>query len=149
MDVYDGRGAGGFGWNQPRTGTKSTKQFHVPLINLPPRCLLRVRSIHVYIHHQIPPDQLRGCHITTQYRCGYWGLLQVRVPLRVLCRFFFLGGLGVSPSGKNFVNPPSDTCPRFWTKACPPLPPRFVPENWKNLKIFLCQIWLLLSSKVP
>ena len=36
--------------------------------------------------------------------------------------FFPGGGLGGSPpSGKNFANPPpSDTCPRFWTKACPP-----------------------------
>ena len=56
---------------------------------------------------------------------------------------------GVPPSGKNFVNsPPSDTCPCFWTKACPPQP-RFVPENLTNLNKFLCQIWLLLSSKVP
>ena len=36
---------------------------------------------------------------------------------------FFPGGGtgGVPPSGKNFANPPpSDTCPHFWTKACPP-----------------------------
>ena len=65
-------------------------------------------------------------------------------------RVFSWGGLGGSPpSGKNFANPPpSDTCPHFWTKACPPQP-RLVPENLKNLNTFLCQIWLLFSSKVP
>ena len=71
---------------------------------------------------------------------------------------FFPGGWEVPSSGENFVNPPnpakilsilpSDTCPHFWIKACPPQP-RFVPENLKNLNTFLCQIWLLLSSKVP
>ena len=35
---------------------------------------------------------------------------------------FFPGG---PPFRKNFANspPPSDACPRFWTKACPPPPP--------------------------
>ena len=63
---------------------------------------------------------------------------------------FFLGGTGGPPIWQKFCQspPPSDTCPRFWTKACPPQP-RFVPENFKNLNTFLCQMWLLLSSKVP
>ena len=40
---------------------------------------------------------------------------------------FIPWGTGGPPIGKNFANPPpSDTCPRFWTKACP-LQPRFVP----------------------
>ena len=45
--------------------------------------------------------------------------------------FFFSGGPGVPPSGKNFVNPPpSDTCPHFWTKACPPSQ-GLSPKIWK------------------
>ena len=48
----------------------------------------------------------------------------------------FPGGPGGPQSGENFANPPPpiDTCPLFWTKACPP--PRFVPENLKNLNTF-------------
>ena len=66
---------------------------------------------------------------------------------------FFPGGgggdCGVSPYPTKILSiSPSDTCPRFWTEACPPQP-RFVPENFKNLNTFLCQIWLILSSKVP
>ena len=43
--------------------------------------------------------------------------------------FFYLGGLGFFPWGDwGSLHPakilsipsPSDTCPRFWTKACPP-----------------------------
>ena len=52
--------------------------------------------------------------------------------------FFFLGG---PPSGKNFVNPQSNTSPRLWTEACSPQP-WFVHENLNNLNTFLCQIWL-------
>ena len=34
---------------------------------------------------------------------------------------FFPGGLGGPPIRRKFCqSPPSDTCPRFWTKACPP-----------------------------
>ena len=33
---------------------------------------------------------------------------------------FFPGEMGVPPSGENLANPPSDTCPHFWTKAWPP-----------------------------
>ena len=63
---------------------------------------------------------------------------------------FFSWGDGGSPHpAKILPIPPSDTCPCFWTKACPPPQPRFVPENLKNLNTFLCQIWLILSSKVP
>ena len=58
-------------------------------------------------------------------------------------RVFFLGGgdwevlhpvkiLSISP-------PPINTCPHFWTKACPPWP-WFVPKSLKNLNTFLCQI---------
>ena len=46
---------------------------------------------------------------------------------------FFLGGLGVPPSGKNFVNPPSNTCPHFWTKACPP-PAKVRPQKFEKFK---------------
>ena len=66
----------------------------------------------------------------------------------VITGFFPWGGQGVPHPAKILPIPPSDTCPRFWTKACPPQP-RFIPENLKNLNTFLCQIWLLLSSKVP
>ena len=49
--------------------------------------------------------------------------------------FFPGGGLGGSPpSGKNFANPPpSDTCPRFWTKACPP-PAEVRPRKFEKFK---------------
>ena len=52
-------------------------------------------------------------------------------------RVFFLGGggdWGVPPSGENFDNPPpSDTCPRFWTKACPP-PAEVRPRKFEKFK---------------
>ena len=67
-------------------------------------------------------------------------------------RVFSLGGgWGVPPSGKNFANPPPHPTlvPVFGPRLVPPPQPRFVPENLKNLNTFLCQIWLLLSSKVP
>ena len=48
---------------------------------------------------------------------------------------FFMGGLGWSPpSGENFVNPPIDTCPRFWTKACPPPPAEVRPQKFEKFK---------------
>ena len=51
------------------------------------------------------------------------------------CSRVFSGDWAVPPSGENFVNspPPSNTCPCFWTKVCPPQP-RFVPKNLKNSK---------------
>ena len=46
-------------------------------------------------------------------------------------RVFSWGDWGMPPSGKNFANPPpSDTCPRFWTKACPPRQGSS-PKIWK------------------
>ena len=49
--------------------------------------------------------------------------------------FFFRGGTGgFPPSGKNFVNPPpSNTCPRFWTMACPP-PAEVRPQKFEKFK---------------
>ena len=45
--------------------------------------------------------------------------------------------LGGPPIRRKFCqSPPSDTCPRFWTKACPSQL-RFVPENLKNLFEFI------------
>ena len=62
---------------------------------------------------------------------------------------FFLGGWGVSPIRQKFCQSPHLTLvPVFGPRLVPPQP-RFVPENLKNLNTFLCQIWLLLSSKVP
>ena len=60
------------------------------------------------------------------------------------------GGLGgVPPSGENFVNPPSDTCPRFCTKACPPpaevRPPKF--ENFKYIFVSNLTAFKLKSTK--
>ena len=51
------------------------------------------------------------------------------------CRVFSWGGLGVPPSGENFANPPppSNTCPRFWTKACPP-PAEVRPRKFEKFK---------------
>ena len=73
-----------------------------------------------------------------------WGLNWLTI-LRI-AGFFSWGG---SPHlAKILPIPPSDTCPRFWTKACPPQP-RFVPENLKILNTFLCQIWLLLIQLIP
>ena len=58
---------------------------------------------------------------------------------------FFSWGTGRSPyPAKILPIPPSDTCPRFWTKACPPSRGSS-PKNLTNLNTFLCQIWLLLS----
>ena len=63
---------------------------------------------------------------------------------------FFPGGTGGSPSGKNFVNPPPPIrhLSQFLDQGLSPQP-RFFPENLKNLNTFLCQIWLLFSSKEP
>ena len=63
---------------------------------------------------------------------------------------FFPGGGtgGVPPIRRKFCQspPPSDTCPRFWTKACPPQP-RFVPENLKNLNTFFVSNLTTLKLK--
>ena len=119
-------------------------------------------------HHKLASGILLtkfGCHSTlfTTFDL-WWPLTSMKViiiinshqgffwpSLVAIARVFFPGGTGgFPPSGENFANSPtSDTCPRFWTKACPPPQPRFVPENLKNSSTFLCQIWLLLSSKVP
>ena len=52
-------------------------------------------------------------------------------------RFSWGGGVrnwGIPPSGENLVNsPPSDTCPRFWTKACPP-PAEVCPKKFEKFK---------------
>ena len=56
-----------------------------------------------------------------------------------LHRVFFLEGQS-PPYGKNFVNPPSDTCPRFWTKACPP-PAEVRPQKFEKFKyIFVANL---------
>ena len=46
---------------------------------------------------------------------------------------FVLGDWGSPPSGENFANPPSGTCPRFWTKACPP-PAKVCPRKFEKFK---------------
>ena len=68
-------------------------------------------------------------------------LILILVRYRGSVQGFFPGGTGGVPHPVKIlpIPPPSDTCPRFWTKACPPQP-RFVPENLKNLNTFLCQI---------
>ena len=54
--------------------------------------------------------------------------------------FFFLVGTGGPPIRRKFCqSPPSTLCPRFLDQGLSPQP-RFVPENLKNLNIFLCQI---------
>ena len=61
---------------------------------------------------------------------------------------FFPGG-GPPHPAKILPIPSHPTLvPVFGPRLVPPQP-RFVPENVKNLDTFLCQIWLLLSSKVP
>ena len=51
---------------------------------------------------------------------------------------FFLGGLGGSPHPAKIlpIPPPSDTCPRFWTKACPPhtIPAEVRPRKFEKFK---------------
>ena len=85
---------------------------------------------------------------TLWWACGRW-CTPSKVSWIGIIQGFFSGGATGSPHlAKILPIPPSDTCPRFWTKGCPPPQPRFVPENLKNLNTFLCQIWLLLSSKV-
>ena len=47
---------------------------------------------------------------------------------------FFLGGTGVPLNRQKFCqSPPSDTCPRFWTKACPP-PAEVRPRKFEKFK---------------
>ena len=47
---------------------------------------------------------------------------------------FFPGGTGGSPHpAKILPIPPSDTCPRFWTKACPP-PAEVRPWKFEKFK---------------
>ena len=52
--------------------------------------------------------------------------------------FFFLGGgLGGPPIRRKFrQSPPSDTCPRFWTKACPP-PAEVRPRKFEKFKYII------------
>ena len=48
--------------------------------------------------------------------------------------FFSWGGLGGPPIWQKFCqSPPSDTCPRFWTKACPP-PAEVRPRKFEKFK---------------
>ena len=50
-----------------------------------------------------------------------------------ICRVFSWGDWG-PPSSENFANPPpSNTCPRFWTKACPP-PAEVCPRKFEKFK---------------
>ena len=47
---------------------------------------------------------------------------------------FFPGGDGGNPIRQNFCqSPPIDTCPRFWTKACPP-PAEVRPRKFEKFK---------------
>ena len=62
--------------------------------------------------------------------------------------FISWGTGGPHPAKTLSIPPPSTLVPVFGPSLVPPQL-RFVPENWKNLNTFLCQIWLLLSSKVP
>ena len=62
---------------------------------------------------------------------------------------FFLGGTGGPPIRWKFCQSPHPTPVPVFGPRLVPTQPRFIPENLKNLNTFLCQIWLLLSSKVP
>ena len=63
---------------------------------------------------------------------------------------FFLGGTGGPPQLAKILSiPPIQHLSPFLDQGLSPPQARFVPENLKNLNTFLCQIWLLLSSKVP
>ena len=75
---------------------------------------------------------------------------EVRRPLNGQCANpgFSLGGLGVAPSGENFANPPIRHLSPYLYKGLFP-PDEVGPQKFENLNTFLCQIWLLLSSKVP
>ena len=64
--------------------------------------------------------------------------------------FFILRETAGPPIWQKFCqSPPSDTCPHFWTKACPPPSRGSSPQKLKIFNTFLCQIWLLSSPKVP
>ena len=63
-------------------------------------------------------------------------------------RFFSWRGLGVPHPAKKLSIPPSNTCPRFLDQGLSS-PAKVRPPKFENLNTFLCQIWLLLSSKVP
>ena len=73
---------------------------------------------------------------------GYIGLIQG----------FFLGGTGGSPHLAKILSipPPIWHLSPFLDQGLSPPPSRgSSPKNLKNLNTFLCQIWVLLSSKVP
>ena len=62
---------------------------------------------------------------------------------------FFPEGMGGSPIWQKFCQShPIWHLSQFLDRGFSPQP-RFFPENLKNLNTFLCQIWLLFSSKVP
>ena len=81
-----------------------------------------------------------------------WPTLKVHLTLDLMPVDWFVSRVfsqgGGPPSGKNFANPPIRHLSPFLDQGLSPQP-RFVPENLKNLNTFLCQIWLLLSSKIP
>ena len=70
--------------------------------------------------------------------CHGAGTLKVPFPTCVVrtrtYQGFFPGGTGGPPSSENFANPPSDTCPRFWTKACPPPPAEVRPQKFEKFE---------------
>ena len=65
----------------------------------------------------------------------------------IMHRVFFLGGTGgVPPIRRKFCqSPPSDTCPRFWTKACPP-PAEVCPRKFEKFKYIF--VWNLTTFKL-
>ena len=65
----------------------------------------------------------------TKYMC--FGVLSSMQRDHLHIRVFFPGGLGVPPSGENFVNPPHPTLVPVFAPWLVPLQSRFVPENLK------------------
>ena len=55
------------------------------------------------------------------------------------CRVFSWGGLGVPPSGKNFVNPPSDMyLSLFLDQSLSPPPAEVRPRKFEKFKHIFC-----------
>ena len=76
------------------------------------------------------------------------GLMPMHFMLCIPAGFFSWGGLGGPHPVKILPIPPIRYLSPFLDQGLSPQP-RFIPKNLKKLNPFLCQIWLLLSSKVP
>ena len=67
------------------------------------------------------------------------------------CTWFFSRGTGGRPAWREFcLPPPSDTCPRFWTKVCTtPPPPRFDrPRKFEKFKYIVSNLTTFMLKSI-